>query len=296
MASTKAPKSRSLELRLTSGPGTVFLKSQFCTKPQRILLTPETPLAGKTALITGATTGIGLHAARQLLSLELSRIILAVRSVEKGELVASQLRSTFPTATIDIWPLEMTSYESIQALARRVSAELSRLDIAILNAGLVHAEFTRSPSTGHCDIIQVNYLSTVLLSILLLPALHRHGSSRDSPARLVIVNSGTALMTKLPNCAQRPFLSSFDNPASFDPTEHYSASKALGHLFLVRPLGHLPPGFGDFVAVTLVCPGLCRGSGLHREASGMIGAFMGLLKPSRGELWTKAPRRMSMRL
>jgi NAD(P)-dependent dehydrogenase (short-subunit alcohol dehydrogenase family) len=277
--SPAVPIPRSLDLRSTKGMGRIFVESQFCTKPQKVALTPETSLAGKTALITGGSDGIGLHAGRQLLSLDLSRLILAVRSPEKGARVAAQFRSEFPSATIDVWPLEMTSYESVQALARRAAAEFSggkRLDIAILNAAIVRPKLNVVESTGHCDVIQVNYLSTVLLAILLLPVLRRKptsGKTASSPGRLTIVNSGTAYQAKLPNRNKRPFLASFDDPKSWAAFEQYPASKALAHLFMVRLLDHLPAGIEDEVIVNLVDPGYCKGTGLHRDAKGIV-AFM----------------------
>jgi NAD(P)-dependent dehydrogenase (short-subunit alcohol dehydrogenase family) len=84
----------------------------------------------------------------------------------------------------------MESYDSIQAFARRADAELSSLDIAILNAGMQAADFNIIPSTGHEKLIQVNYLSTMLLGILLLPLLK--ANSPLGPGRLTIINSGTA--------------------------------------------------------------------------------------------------------
>ena len=284
-------KSRSLELQPTQGPLRAFVSAQFCTKPQSVPLTPETSLAGKTALLTGGTTGLGLHAARHLLSLNLSRLILAVRSPEKGDAVAAQLRADFPLATVEVWPLEMSSYPSIQALAQRAATEFSRdnrLDIAILNAGIVHQEFTVCKTTGHCEVIQVNYLSTVLLALLLLPVLRRKpspaASGKPIPSRLTIVGSGVALAARLPNKDKRPFLSSFDNLSvqSWDIWERYSASKLLGHLFLIKLLEQLPENFSDEVVVNIVDPGYCKGSELHRGAHGAMSAILSLSKALTG--------------
>ncbi|KAK0613917.1 short-chain dehydrogenase [Immersiella caudata] len=261
----------------------IFIESQFCTKTQKVGLTPETSLSGKTALITGGSDGIGLHAGRHFLSLSVSRLILAVRSPEKGERVASQFRSEFPSATVDVWPLEMTSYDSIQALARRASAEFAsgkRLDIAILNAGIVRANLNIAETTGHCDVIQVNYISTFLLAILLIPILRHKSTSgkTSSPGRLTIVNSGTAYNPKFPNRNTRPFLASFDDPNTWVSTVQYPASKALGHLFMARLLDHLPAGLEDEVIINLVDPGYCKGTGLHRDAKGVLAFVLQLSK------------------
>lgn len=279
-----ATTSRSLELRPTKGTLRTIFESQFCTKPQKVALTPKTSLSGKTALITGGSDGLGLHAARHLLSLELSRLILAVRSADKGERVAADFRREFPSAIVEVWSLEMTSYESILALVKRASTEFSngkRLDIAILNAAVVRTKLTVAESTGHCDVIQVNYLSTALLAILLLPILRHKGNDDkafSAPGRLTIVNSGTSYAARLPNRAKRPFLSSFDDPKTWSSMEQYPASKALGHLFLLRLMDHLPQGFEDEVIVNLVDPGYCKGSALHRDAKGVVGFIIELSK------------------
>ncbi|KAK0639189.1 hypothetical protein B0T16DRAFT_422594 [Cercophora newfieldiana] len=283
-----AATSRSLELRPTKGMGRIFIESQFFTKIKKTALTPETSLTGKTALIVGGSDGIGLHAGRHLLSLNLSRLIIAARSAEKGGRVAAQFRKEFPSATIDVWSVEMTSYDSIQALAKRAAAEFTggkRLDIAILNAGIVRAKLVLDKNTGHCEVIQVNYISTSLLAILLLPVL-RHkpsgGKTPSSPGRLTIVSSGTAYNAKFPNKNERPFLASFDDPKTWNSFVQYPTSKALGHLFMVRLLDHLPAGFEDEVIVNLVDPGYCKGTGLHRDAKGALSLFLETTKSLTG--------------
>ncbi|KAK5658451.1 hypothetical protein OQA88_1840 [Cercophora sp. LCS_1] len=271
-------KSQSLALRQTKGPARAIISSQFCTKPQAVALTPTTSLVNKTALLTGATTGLGLHAARHLLSLQLSRLIIAVRSPSKGDVVAAELRSSYPSATVEVWPLEMSSYTSIQALVSRVRAEFSgdkRLDIAILNAGVLDVKFTPNKETGNCNVVQVNYLSTVLLATLLMPILRAKGPGE--PGRLSIVGSGTALAAPLSGRDKRPFLKGFDEK-SFDVMGRYSDSKLLGHMWMVKLMEHLPDGLEEELVVNIVDPGYCRGSGLHREASGVLGRMVELSK------------------
>jgi NAD(P)-dependent dehydrogenase (short-subunit alcohol dehydrogenase family) len=60
----------------------------------------------------------------------------------------------------------MSSYDSIIAFAERAST-LERLDFVILNAAITRFYFHLNPSTGYEEIIQVNYLSTILLAIKL---------------------------------------------------------------------------------------------------------------------------------
>ena len=162
-----------------------FLRRQLFTRPERV--PSPGSLRGRTAVVTGANVGLGLETVRQLLGLGLTHAVLAVRSHAKGEAAASQLRQTFPRAHVDVWIVDMASYDSIRAFARQCET-LDRLDIAILNAGIQTNRLQRSPETGHELLLQINYLSTLLLSILLLPTL-KAKRQPDQPGRLTIVAS-----------------------------------------------------------------------------------------------------------
>lgn len=83
----------------------------------------------------------------------------------------------------------MTSYESIQAFAARAESELTRLDISILNAGMTAVDHKLVTGTGHERVIQVNYLSTFLLAILMLP-IAKDKAFGGRPGRMTIVGSG----------------------------------------------------------------------------------------------------------
>lgn len=155
-----------------------------------------------------------------------------MRSPEKGEAAAAKLRLPFPKAVIEVWQLDMCSYDSIQAFARRVESHLSRIDIVILNAGLFGLSFKIVKSTGHEETIQVNYLSTAFLAILLLPILKAKGPPGGQPAHLTIVSAALTLAAKFPNRGANPLLPSFDDPKTFDRQEHYHSSKLMMHMFL----------------------------------------------------------------
>jgi NAD(P)-dependent dehydrogenase (short-subunit alcohol dehydrogenase family) len=254
--------------------GSFFVRSQL-TKSKMLPL--STDLSGRVAIVTGANSGLGFHSCRHLLSFNLSHLIITVRSSSKGEKARSALVQEYPNATIEVWELEMGSYESIQNVIKRAQ-QLSRLDIAILNAGIVKPTFDINASTGHEDVIQVNYLSTMLLAILLLPVL-KSKSPAGSPGRLTIVGSGTAYGAAFPNRNEVPLLASFDKqPVPYDmnaATERYWVSKLLGHFFLAQLATYVRP---NDVVVNIVDPGLCKGSELNRNTSGVPGAIMSVVK------------------
>lgn len=74
---------------------------------------PYVSLSGKTLLITGSNSGIGLAFVNILPTLGLSHLIMAVRSVEKGEAAAAPIRRAYPDCIIEVWNLDMLSYSSI---------------------------------------------------------------------------------------------------------------------------------------------------------------------------------------
>ena len=251
--------------------GKVFWNNQFKVNIELPTIRKFGSLKGKTAIVTGANTGLGFESARQLLELGLSHLIVAVRSISKGKDAAAKLYDANSTARIDIWALDMESYESIQAFVQKCDIELSRIDYTILNAGLSALAFNTVPSTGHEKTIQVNHLSTCLLTILLLPILKVKARAVEaSPARITVVNSVTAHLCKFTNRNQRPLLPSFDDTkiTPWDPQERYGVSKLLSQFFLVELAEHV--NYND-VVINMVDPGLTKGTSLSRDAKGVLG-------------------------
>ncbi|EOD42918.1 putative short-chain dehydrogenase reductase family protein [Neofusicoccum parvum UCRNP2] len=188
-----------------------------------------------------------------------------------GEEAAAKLRKLHPEANIDVFQVDMSSYDSIQDFVRRVQSQLSRIDIVLLNAGVIKLTFNAIKTTGHEECLQVNYLSTVFLAILLLPVLKAKGPSDGQPARLTIVSAALTLAAKFPNKDARPLLQSFDDPKSFDHQENYNSSKLLAHMFLWKLVDYVS---ADDVIVNLADPAWCKGTELTRDVQG--GAKVGV--------------------
>ncbi|KAF7181000.1 hypothetical protein CNMCM7691_000129 [Aspergillus felis] len=249
-----------------------FIKNQFRSQPQ--YSPKDTDLSGKVAIVTGSNTGLGLECARQFLSYKISRLILAVRTASKGEDAAVKLRKQHPKATIEVYLLDMSSYESVQAFATRVEKELPRLDIAILNAGIIGSKFKIVPSTGHEEALQVNYLSTIFLAILLLPVLKAKSAS-GQPGRLTIVTSMLSMTAKFANKNANPLLPSFDDKKNFDSMDNYPKTKLLGQLFLWTLTDLVS---SDDVIINMVEPGFTKGTELQRDAPVAVKAALYLLQ------------------
>jgi NAD(P)-dependent dehydrogenase (short-subunit alcohol dehydrogenase family) len=250
------------------GFGKVFFNNQFWVKPQWPV--EGTSLAGKTAIITGSNTGLGYETARQLLNLHLSHLIIAVRSIERGEAAAKMLHAANVKAKIEVWELDMSSYDSIRAFTRRVDVELSRVDYTLLNAGLMNLTYKQNESTGHEEIIQVNYLSTMFLTLLLLPILkakHAASGGRGEPPHISIANAALTLAAKFPNRDADPLFPSFDGAKNFNHQENYNSSKVMAHMFLWKLVDYVK---AEDVVVNLPDPAWVRGTSLIRDAKGVM--------------------------
>lgn len=153
------------------------------------------------------------------------------------------------------------------SFAERVRG-LDQLEIFVNNAGMTKREFTLNPSTGHEEMVQVNYLSLALLTVLMLPILQHKSSS--SPGRLVNVNSDVASWAKFKERGSVPLLAALDRKADFDNMDRYYTTKLLGQLFLSELAKRVPP---SVAIVNAPNPGLCR-SGLQRDFDGTIAGFL----------------------
>ncbi|KAM5354298.1 hypothetical protein ACJ41O_000948 [Fusarium nematophilum] len=244
-----------------------FLSRQFIQGVPRI--PSNVDLSGQTAIITGSNVGLGFESARQLLALNLSHLVIAVRSQARGDAAAQKLRDEFPRAKIEVSIVDMLSYRSVQAFAERCEA-LERLDIAILNAGLSRPQFERSEETRHEVTLQTNYLSTALLALLLIPILReKRGSS--SPAHLALVGSDMAYWAKWDASKGASILDVADDASKFESTNAYKNSKLFLLMFVSR-LSQLVPG--DEVVVNFPNPGACRGTAFFADNPSVISRFM----------------------
>ncbi|KAL9621952.1 MAG: hypothetical protein Q9160_003614 [Pyrenula sp. 1 TL-2023] len=268
--------SRDLQPSSTPFFPNTFFYNQFRAKAQ--WPAPSTDLSGRVAIVTGGNTGLGQEAARQLLSFKLSHLILTVRSVEKGEAAVAGLRAQYSKVNIEYWLLDMSLYDSIQAFARRAETQLSRLDMVILNAGVIELNFQTVDSTGHESTLQINYLSTVLLATLLLPILKSRSPPGNS-GRLTIVNAALSLVAKFQNKNEEPLLTAFDDPKRYDYMDNYNSSKLLAHMFLWKLVDYVS---ANHVIVSLVDPSyvkgteIARGQRIWQKAAGSVfGAVFG---------------------
>ncbi|KAL4863414.1 hypothetical protein BDV12DRAFT_177495 [Aspergillus spectabilis] len=263
---------------------------------RQLFLSPSKPpsslsLHGQTGLITGANTGLGYEAAAQLLSLGLTRLIMGVRSVSKGEAARQKLLKSLPNSgdppVIEVWELDLATYSSITAFVDRIKQSAVNLDFAVLNAGVVQFEFELNEPTGNEQSIQINWLSTALLTVCLLPILDSQATAYPERRRpiLSIIGSETAAWAKFREAQvatkqHTTLLQTLNDGKDFEGVERYYVSKLLYQLFFLelvhnhRSSNHRSNG----TVLNLVNPGFCYGTDLHRGAEGIMGKIFGAIK------------------
>ncbi|KAI4100692.1 MAG: hypothetical protein L6R37_005311 [Teloschistes peruensis] len=218
-------------------------------------------LEGKTVIVTGANAGIGFEVTRQYLELGAARVILAVRSVKKGE-VAAKFLSTHPSLVklghepeIKVMHVDLDDFRSVHAFAQKVQQEIDTLDILLLNGGVNFMSYQTSAS-GHERVMQVNYHSNVLLALLLLPLLESTAIKRGQPSRLTFIGSETMTMhtlKKKPLLADESIAQHFDDKTKYAGMTRYSDSKLMIAAFTQEMAQCVS---SDKVIINNLCPGM----------------------------------------
>ncbi|KAF3700708.1 Dehydrogenase/reductase SDR family member 13 [Channa argus] len=158
--------------------GVYFLLHTTVLKLPRCKSTAK--LHGKTAIVTGANTGIGLTTAKDL-ARRGARVILACRDRQRAEAAVQEIIKDTGNNQVIFMQLDLASLKSVRSFVENFLRKESRLDLLINNAGLISDGTT---DDGFGMIFGVNHLGHFLLTVLLLDLLKASG-----PSRVVTVSS-----------------------------------------------------------------------------------------------------------
>ena len=190
-------------------------------------------LDGKVAVITGASTGLGLETARALASSG-AHVVLGVRSDDKGDATIARITERVSGADLAYGLIDLTSLASIRGFADGFLADHDRLDLLINNAGVMNTPFERT-TDGFELQFGTNHLGHFLLTALLAPAL-----LAAAPARVVNLSSGGHHRSDIdwddPNYATRPY----------DKFAAYGQSKTANILFTRELDRRFGPGLRSY--------------------------------------------------
>jgi len=146
-------------------------------------------LSGKTFIVTGANSGIGLEAVR-VLAAKRAAVVLACRNLEKGQAAIDAIRKASPGAALTLERLDLGNLGSVRAFAENFAKSHARLDVLINNAGIM-AIPRHTTRDGFETQIGTNHLGHFALTGLLLGRL-----AESAPSRIVTVSSMAHTMGK----------------------------------------------------------------------------------------------------
>lgn len=175
-------------------------------------------LAGKAAIVTGANSGIGFEAAREL-ARKGAEVTLACRSVARGRAALDALRAELPAASAGFMELDLASLDSIARFADGFRDRHGRLDVLANNAGIMAVPYART-ADGFESQTGVNHLGHFALTGQLLDLI-----AATPGARVVNVSSA----------AHRNATMDFGNllyeNGGYSPMRAYGRSKLANLLF-----------------------------------------------------------------
>ncbi|MEU7578879.1 oxidoreductase [Streptomyces sp. NPDC041068] len=219
--------------------------------------------SGRTAVVTGANSGIGHVTAREL-ARRGARVVLACRSEERGGDAVARLLSEAPGAHVEFRRLDLGDLSSIRSFAATYGSE--RLDLLINNAGVMALPYRRT-ADGFETQFGVNHLGHFALTGLLLPRL------LETPgARVVTVSSGLHALANID-------IGDLNSEARYRRWIAYARSKTANLLF-THELARRLAATGSDVVAAAAHPGYAstnlQGAGARMEGRKGMERFMAL--------------------
>lgn len=214
---------------------------------------------GRTVVVTGANSGLGLVSAREL-ARHGAHVVMACRTPAKAERAAEQIRAEVPGASLELRELNLASLASIRAFAEALTADHPEIEVLLNNAGIMMPP--RSLTEDGFELqFGTNHLGHFALTGLLLGALQ----AGDAP-RVVTVSS----------IEHRPGRIDFDDlqREKYGPRSAYQQSKLANVLFGLELDRRLRAAGSPLMSV-LAHPGY---SDTNLQRTGPTGLMRGLLE------------------
>eukprot|EP01111_Echinosteliopsis_oligospora_P005558 TRINITY_DN1898_c0_g1_i1.p1 TRINITY_DN1898_c0_g1~~TRINITY_DN1898_c0_g1_i1.p1 ORF type:complete len:275 (-),score=49.19 TRINITY_DN1898_c0_g1_i1:73-897(-) len=183
-------------------------------------------LSAKVVVVTGANAGIGFETAKYIAKMKPKKLILACRSVARGEAAKKKIEEETQYTGAEVWELDLSSIASVKDFAKKFNDSGLPIDSLVSNAGINATEWVET-SDGYEQTYQVNHIANALLILLLTPSL-----KRSTSARVEVVASDTHYWPSIPSEDDpTPVRSLLKKPEKYERMAVYPASKLLNVLF-----------------------------------------------------------------
>jgi len=233
------------------------------------------PQDGRRFIVTGANSGTGREAARRL-ALAGAEVVLAVRSLEKGDEAKAAILREAPTALLDVRLLDLANLASIRAFAASIVEDGRPLHCLVNNAGVMIPPHRYETADGFELQFGTNFLGPFTVTNLLLPVL------LATPGARVVTMSSTAA-----NFGRIDFSDLNWRTRTYSAARAYAQSK-LADLLLGRHLAIIAHERGWDLLSTTAHPGITRtnlmtaGRNLGRDAGAQLAPVRHTIIPSQG--------------
>ncbi|KAG7444404.1 NAD(P)-binding protein [Guyanagaster necrorhizus] len=232
-----------------------FLKDQRTAMPPVVKI----DLSGKTIIVVGANTGLGFQATKHFATMNPERIILACRSEERGQAALERLRNETGYQKAELWLVDLSRFSSVTAFANKFEADGGRLDILVLNAGVIPDKTYRPTVDGWESSLQINDIASPLLALRLLPRMLHTAKEHNTTPRICVVASDVHYWANIPqNVTDGNILATLSSKEYCTPSnmqsERYNLTKLL-NVFFTRSLQSRLP---ESIIVNAINPGFCE--------------------------------------
>ncbi|MEU7817252.1 SDR family oxidoreductase [Pseudonocardia sp. NPDC049154] len=231
--------------------------------------------SGKLVVVTGANSGTGKEAARRLAGAG-ARVVLAVRTPEKGEAAKAEIQREHPAAQLEVRRVDLADLASVEEFAAGLLAGGTPVDTLVNNAGVMAPPTRFTTADGFELQFGSNHLGPFALTVRLLPLV----LAAPQP-RIATMSSGAAHLGRIR-------FEDLQWERRYSPTLAYAQSK-LANLLMARQLSTLARERGWTLRSTAAHPGFTR-TNLQTAGPTMGGTRPSLMGRGAGILPSQEPR------
>lgn len=202
-------------------------------------------LTHKVFIVTGANSGIGYEAVKAFVS-KGAQVVMGCRNQTKAQDSKQEILAEFPNAKLDLIPLDLTDFKSIEAFSAEVTKKYQHIDVLLNNAGIMTVPYGSTKDNLELQI-GVNHFGHFYLTMKLLPLLDKTPKARIVSISSLAHKSGTLDPTSF----------YYDANRKYSKSKAYAQSKLANLLFTYSLQAHLEEKASD-IMVLAAHPGVSQ--------------------------------------